>query len=97
MEKITLKDISVTNHAVDGFTLSYLCDDSRYYHQRYIGYTVREAKRRFKDWLIEQLVQERVLTNISIDDLKALKGPRFTMEQWTEDRITLARELLGVG
>jgi hypothetical protein len=48
MEKITNKEIHITYHPVDGFTLSCMDNKNRYHKQRYIGYTVREAKRRFK-------------------------------------------------
>jgi hypothetical protein len=51
MEKIRDKDIPVTRHAVDGFTLSYITDGGGYYHQRYIGYGIKEAKRRFKEYI----------------------------------------------
>ena len=53
MEKITNKEISMTFHHVDGFTLSYLANNNRYFKQRYIGYTVREAKKRFKNYVQE--------------------------------------------
>jgi len=48
MEKIFNNDIHITRHPVDGFTLSYITDSNQYFHQRYIGYSVREAKKRFK-------------------------------------------------
>jgi hypothetical protein len=48
MEKIINKNIHLTIHRVDGFTLSYITDGNRYYKQRYIGYGIREAKKRFK-------------------------------------------------
>jgi hypothetical protein len=54
MEKIRDRDIVVTRHAVDGFTLSYVTDEGDYYHKRYIGYGVREAKRRFKEYVYEE-------------------------------------------
>jgi hypothetical protein len=53
MEKIRDKDISVTRHAVDGFTLS--CVYGIYlYHRRYMGYSIGEAKRRFKEYVYEE-------------------------------------------
>jgi hypothetical protein len=55
MEKITNKDIHITFHPVDGFTLSYITDDNRYFKQRYIFYTVREAKKRFKKYVYAEL------------------------------------------
>jgi hypothetical protein len=47
-EKITYKDIHITRHMTDGFTLSCIDSKNEYHKQRYIGYSVREAKRRFK-------------------------------------------------
>ena len=55
MEKITYKDIDITFHPVDGFTLSYLSEKKGYFKQRYILYTVREAKRRFKEYLNKEI------------------------------------------
>jgi len=55
MKKITYKDITITRHPVDGYSLSYLSDNGEYYHQRYIGYGIREAKKRFKNYLLEVL------------------------------------------
>ena len=52
--KITNKEIFITFHAVDGFTLSYIDNKSRYHKQRYIGYTVREAKKRFKEFVQQE-------------------------------------------
>ena len=51
MERITNKEIFITIHPVDGFTLSYIDDKNRYFKKRYIGYTVREAKKRFKEFV----------------------------------------------
>ena len=53
MEKIRNKDITITKHLTDGFTLSYITDDNRYFKQRYIFYSVREAKRRFKQFVYQ--------------------------------------------
>jgi hypothetical protein len=47
MERIEAKDITVTRHMADGFTLSYLADSGEYYHRRYIDYSLAEAKRKF--------------------------------------------------
>jgi hypothetical protein len=46
MEKIRNKDIIVTRHVVDGFMLSYITESGDYYHKRYIGYSIRDAKAR---------------------------------------------------
>jgi hypothetical protein len=51
MGKISNNDIHITRHPVDGFTLSYISDSNRYFKQRYIGYTVREAKKRFINYV----------------------------------------------
>jgi hypothetical protein len=48
MEKIQNRDIHITPQHTGGFTLSYVTDEGDYYHERYMGYTVREAKARFK-------------------------------------------------
>ena len=49
--KIKNSDISVTKHMVDGFTLFYTADDGYLYHKRYIGYGLRVAKQRFKEYV----------------------------------------------
>lgn len=54
MKKIRNKNITVTRHAVDGFILSYVTDEGDYYRKRYIGYDIREAKRRFKEYVYEE-------------------------------------------
>jgi hypothetical protein len=54
MEKIEDGDITVTLHAVDGFTLSYCTDEGGHYRKRYIGYGVKEAKRRFKEFVYKE-------------------------------------------
>jgi len=59
MEKITNKNIHITFHPVDGFTLSYISDNNRYFKQRYIFYTVREAKKRFKEYLNNEINKEK--------------------------------------
>jgi len=51
MEKINTKDIHLTNHKVDGFSLSYITDNGNYYTQRYIFYSLKEAKRLFIEYL----------------------------------------------
>jgi len=57
MERITNNDIHITRHPVDGFTLSYISDNNQYFKQRYIGYTVREAKKRFKKYVKEEEIK----------------------------------------
>jgi hypothetical protein len=54
MERITNNDIHITRHPVDGFTLSYISDSNKYFKQRYIGYSIREAKKRFKNYIKEE-------------------------------------------
>jgi len=53
MERIRNKDITITRHPADGFTLSYITDSNKYFWQRYIFYSVREAKRRFKKYVYQ--------------------------------------------
>jgi hypothetical protein len=50
MERITNKDIDITHHMADGFTLSCMYNGF-YYHQRYIGRPVKDAKKRFKAYV----------------------------------------------
>jgi hypothetical protein len=50
MEKIHNRDIRVTYHASDGFTLSYVTDEGDCYHRRYMDYSVSEAKKLFKEY-----------------------------------------------
>lgn len=40
--------ITVERHASDGFTLYGIGSDGYFIHRRYIGYTLREAKREFR-------------------------------------------------
>jgi len=54
MEKIINKDIHITRHPADGFTLSYISDSNKYFKHRYMGYSVREAKKRFKLFIKEE-------------------------------------------
>jgi hypothetical protein len=54
MKKVKTKDINVTRHTADGFTLSYLTYDGNYYRKRYIGYSVNEAKRQFKLYVCKE-------------------------------------------
>jgi hypothetical protein len=53
MEKIRDKDITVIRHAAGGFTLSCVYGIYRY-HRRYMGYSIREAKRGFKEYVYEE-------------------------------------------
>jgi hypothetical protein len=69
VEIIRNKDITVTCHATDGFTLSYVTDEGDYYRKRYIGYSVEEARPRFKQYVYEEdarifrcLTREDILT-----------------------------------
>jgi hypothetical protein len=53
MKKITNKEIDITIHPADGFTLFYLLNNTLI-HKRYIGYSVKEAKRRFKEYVNQE-------------------------------------------
>jgi hypothetical protein len=52
MEKIRDRDINVTRHAADGFTLSCVTGTGACYRKRYMGYSVTEAKRRFREYVL---------------------------------------------
>jgi hypothetical protein len=54
MERVRNADIVVTRHPTDGFTLSWESANREPFHRRYIGCSVNEAKRRFKEWLQEE-------------------------------------------
>jgi len=54
MAKISNKEISITRHLVDGFSLSYISDSNEYFTRRYIGYGLREAKKLFKQFVKEE-------------------------------------------
>ena len=54
IKRIRNKDIDITIHPVDGFTLSYLDSKGRYFKQRYIFYGKREAMKRFKDYVYQE-------------------------------------------
>jgi len=58
MEKISNKEIHITFHPADGFTLSYISDNNKYFKQRYIGYGIREAKKRFKIFIYQEVINE---------------------------------------
>lgn len=47
-------EITVTRHAVDGFTLSTVYG-GEYFKHRYIDYTLREAKKHFRAFVKEGL------------------------------------------
>jgi len=89
MENIASADISITRHRVDGFTLSYIADNNRYYKDRYIGYGVREAKRRFKEYVYSEMLKEEYPLN-SADDV-VLQALRCICR----GSIAQARELMG--
>jgi len=61
--EIQKKDITVTKHYTDGFTCSYLADDNRYYHQRYIGYNISGAKDMFIDYVRDEMNKENKIYN----------------------------------
>jgi len=54
-EKITLKDITVERHPMDGFMLSYCAADGRYFKQRYICHKMRAAKSLFAGYVNREL------------------------------------------
>lgn len=43
--------ITVERHAMDGFTLWATDRDGYLVHRRYVGYTLREAKASFREYL----------------------------------------------
>jgi hypothetical protein len=88
MEKIKDKDITVTRHAVDGFTLSYVTDEGDYYRKRYMDYGIRDAKARFKEYVYSE--DAKIFRCMTRDDvlLDALQGI-------CGGNRTAARELLG--
>jgi len=61
MEKIKNKDIQINRHPTDGFTLSYLTDNNNFFHKRYIGYGIEEAKKLFKQFIHEKEVLYELL------------------------------------
>jgi hypothetical protein len=88
MEKIKRKDITVTRHTADGFTLSWLSCDGNYYRKRYVGYSIGEAKRRFEVYVCREDAQKpkgMTRDDVLIEALRGLCGG---------DR-KAARELLG--
>jgi hypothetical protein len=88
MEKIRDKEIDVTRHAVDGFTLSYITDEGDYYHKRYIGYGIREAKRRFKEYVYEE--DSKIFRCMTRDDVLV-----NALSCVCGGSLSAARELLG--
>jgi hypothetical protein len=61
MERVMNKDIHADYSLADGFTLSYITDDNRYYRKQYIGYSIRTAKRDFKKHLYNEWYKEAAL------------------------------------
>jgi hypothetical protein len=88
MKKITDRDIRIEKHNVDGFTLSYVTDNNLYYHKRYIGYGIREAKRRFKDYVYAE--DAKVFRNMTVDDV-----PVMPVRGLCKGSISAAREPAG--
>jgi hypothetical protein len=70
MEKIKNKDITVTRHDAGGFTLSYVTDEGDYYHKRYMGYSIRDAKARFKEYVYEE--DSGIFRCLTRDDVLAM-------------------------
>ena len=64
MEKINNNDIHITLHRVDGFSLSYISDSNEYFEQRYIGYGIQEAKKRFKNYVQQETNQPLKLAGL---------------------------------
>jgi hypothetical protein len=83
MATIRNKDITVTDHTVDGFTLSYIADSGDYYHKRYRGYGIRDAKARCKEYIVYG--DDSLRDDVLVEALRCIcGGSRET-----------ARELLG--
>jgi hypothetical protein len=88
MEKIRDKDINVTYHAVDGFTLSYTTDKGDYYHKQYTGYGIREAKRNFREYIHEK--DSKIFRRMTRDDVLV-----SALSCVCGGNLSAARELLG--
>jgi hypothetical protein len=88
MEKMRDKDIAVTHHAVDGFTCSYVTGEGDYYHKLCIGYGVKEAKRRFKDYVYAE--DAKIFRNTTADD-----APVMPVRGLRKGGVSGARELTG--
>jgi len=58
MERISNKNISITYHPADGFTLSYISDNNLYLKKRYIGYSIKRAIKLFKNYIKQEVVYE---------------------------------------
>jgi hypothetical protein len=54
MARISNNEIFITRHRVDGFSLSYISDNNKYFTRRYIGYGIKEAKKLFKQFVKEE-------------------------------------------
>jgi hypothetical protein len=88
MEKIKNKDITVARRAVDGFTLSYMTDKGDYYHKHYTGYSTREAKKLFKEYVCKEdrkIFRYTDRNDVLISALRCICG----------GNLAAARELLG--
>jgi hypothetical protein len=88
MEKILNLDIHITRHRMGGFILSYKADTNRYYKRRYIGYGLREATKKFKEYVYSEMIKEdgpRCSEDVVLQALRCICG----------GNITQARELLG--
>ena len=57
--KRTAIDISIEQHPCDGFTLSTIVNDT-YYKQRYMGYTRKEARVEFREYVATEERKSRV-------------------------------------
>jgi len=57
-EKIQYKDMNVIYHPTDGFTLSYLTDDNRYFKRRYMYHKLHVAKSMFRKYIYDKLQED---------------------------------------
>ena len=96
MRKIKMKDV-IIERTFQGIRLSYWEDDCvTRYSQYYIGYTLAEAKSRFREYLANAMVRDRAMQNISREDLttpdKVLCNALLCI---TRGDMAMARHLLG--
>jgi len=61
MERIINRDIFITFHKVDGFSLSYITDNNQYFRKRYIGYGLKQAVKLFKKYIKNELTALEVV------------------------------------
>jgi hypothetical protein len=61
MKGIKNREIAVSDHTTDGFTLYYRDERNRVYSKRYVGYGVDVAKRLFKAYVCDERVKEAAL------------------------------------